>query len=114
MQVADKLTVQIKDQHSAYLRKELTALRDRHIADTRIHCCLFFINPTGHTLKPVCLHGNPVQSCADPQIDIVVLKKLAEVVNVVPVIAKSDSLTLEERYQFKQRVGNESAGTRIT
>lgn len=43
----------IKDQHSAYLRKELTALRDRHIADTRIHCCLFFINPTGHTLKPV-------------------------------------------------------------
>jgi len=34
----------------------------------------------------------------------VVLKKLAEVVNVVPVIAKSDSLTLEERYQFKQRV----------
>jgi len=41
----------------------------------------------------------------DSQIDIVVLKKLAEVVNVVPVIAKSDSLTLEERYQFKQRVG---------
>ena len=41
---------------------------------------------------------------ADDQIDIVVLKKLAEVVNVVPVIAKSDSLTLEERYQFKQRV----------
>jgi septin family protein len=40
----------------------------------------------------------------DSQIDIVVLKKLAEVVNVVPVIAKSDSLTLEERYQFKQRV----------
>jgi septin 3/9/12 len=36
----------------------------------------------------------------------VVLKKLAEVVNVVPVIAKSDSLTLEERYQFKQRVSS--------
>ena len=38
------------------------------------------------------------------QIDIVVLKKLAEVVNVVPVIAKSDSLTLEERATFKARV----------
>lgn len=38
------------------------------------------------------------------QIDIVVLKKLAEVVNVVPVIAKSDSLTLEERQVFKARV----------
>jgi septin family protein len=37
-------------------------------------------------------------------IDIVVLKKLSEVVNVVPVIAKSDSLTIEERQAFKQRV----------
>ncbi|KAK4685583.1 septin 3/9/12, partial [Tremellales sp. Uapishka_1] len=83
------LAMQIKDQHSSFLRKELTAMRDRYIPDTRIHCCLFFINPTGHTLKPI---------------DLVVLKKLAEVVNVVPVIAKADSLTLEERALFKQRV----------
>lgn len=40
-------------------------------------------------------------------IDIVVLKKLSEVVNVVPVIAKSDSLTSEERDAFKQRVSFE-------
>lgn len=45
--------LQIKDQHSAYLRKELTAMREKFIQDTRIHCCLFFINPTGHSLKPV-------------------------------------------------------------
>lgn len=37
-------------------------------------------------------------------IDIVVLKKLSEVVNVVPVIAKSDSLTIDERQAFKLRV----------
>lgn len=37
-------------------------------------------------------------------IDIVVLKKLSEVVNVVPVIAKSDCLTMEERDAFRQRV----------
>jgi septin 3/9/12 len=80
---------QIKDQHSAYLRKELTAMRERFIPDTRIHCCVFFINPTGHTLKPI---------------DITVLKKLSEIVNVVPVIAKADSLTLEEREAFKQRI----------
>ncbi|ORZ19491.1 Septin-domain-containing protein [Absidia repens] len=79
----------IKDQHSAYLRKELTATRERYIQDSRIHCCLFFISPTGHALKPI---------------DIVVLKKLSEVVNVVPVIAKSDSLTIEERQAFKQRI----------
>lgn len=32
------------------------------------------------------------------------LKKLVQVVNVVPVIAKADSLTIEERAAFKKRV----------
>jgi septin 3/9/12 len=35
---------------------------------------------------------------------VIVMKKLSEVVNVVPVIAKSDSLTLEERERFKLKV----------
>lgn len=65
-------------------------MRDRYIQDTRIHCCLYFINPTGHALRPI---------------DVIVMKKLSEVVNVVPVIAKSDSLTLEERERFKFKVG---------
>lgn len=90
----DPIVKYIKDQHSAYLRKELTAQRDRYIQDTRIHCCLFFIQPSGHALKPI---------------DIVVLKKLSDVVNVVPVIAKSDSLTLAERQAFKQRIKAEFA-----
>ncbi|KAL5532761.1 CDC10 [Sanghuangporus sanghuang] len=85
----DPIIKYIKDQHSAYLRKELTAVRDRYIVDTRIHCCLYFVNPTGHSLRPI---------------DIIVMKKLSEVVNVVPVIAKADSLTLEEREVFKQRI----------
>lgn len=88
----DPIVKYIKDQHSAYLRKELTAQRERYLQDTRIHCCLFFINPSGHGLKPI---------------DIVVLKKLSEFVNVVPVIAKSDSLTLEERAAFKERIKEE-------
>jgi len=88
----DPIVKYIKDQHSAYLRKELTAQRERYIQDTRIHCCLFFVQPSGHALKPI---------------DIVVLKKLSDVVNVVPVIAKSDSLTLEERRAFKERIKEE-------
>jgi len=88
----DPIVKYIKDQHSAYLRKELTAQRERYIPDTRIHCCLFFIQPSGHALKPI---------------DIVVLKKLSDVVNVVPVIAKSDSLTIEERVAFKERIREE-------
>ncbi|CCX06980.1 Septin-type guanine nucleotide-binding (G) domain-containing protein [Pyronema domesticum] len=90
----DPIVKYIKDQHSAYLRKELTAQRERYIQDTRIHCCLFFIQPSGHALKPI---------------DIVVLKKLSDVVNVVPVIAKSDSLTMEERAAFKERIKEEFA-----
>jgi septin 3/9/12 len=90
----DPIVKYIKDQHSAYLRKELTAQRDRYIQDTRIHCCLYFIQPTGHALKPI---------------DIVVLKKLSEIVNVVPVIAKADALTLEERQAFKDRIRDEFA-----
>jgi len=85
----DPIVKYIKDQHSAYLRKELTAMRDRYIQDTRIHCCLYFISPTGHSLRPI---------------DVIVMKKLSEVVNVVPVIAKSDSLTLAEREAFKQKI----------
>ncbi|KAF2085976.1 cell division control protein [Saccharata proteae CBS 121410] len=90
----DPIVKYIKDQHSAYLRKELSAQRERYLKDSRIHCCLFFIQPSGHALKPI---------------DIVVLKKLTEFVNVVPVIAKSDSLTLEERAEFKQRIKEEFA-----
>merc|ERR1711939_385038 len=36
-------------------------------------------------------------------------KKLSDVVNVVPVIAKADSLTLEERRAFKERIKEEFA-----
>lgn len=84
----------IKYGYSNYLHKELTAQRDRYIQDIRIHCCLFFIQPSGHSLKPI---------------DIVVLKKLCDVVNVVPVIAKADSLTIEERQAFKERIRQEFA-----
>lgn len=94
----DPITKYIKDQHSQYLRKELTAQREKHLPDTRVHCVLFFIQPTGHGLKPI---------------DIVVLKKLTEIANVVPVIAKSDSLTLAERQAFKETVQMEFAHHRL-
>jgi septin family protein len=46
------------------------------------------------------------------------MKKLSEVVNVVPVIAKSDSLTAEERDLFKIKVHSmcwtSGNGTRLT
>ena len=40
-------------------------------------------------------------------IDIEFMKRLDEFVNIVPVIAKSDTLTVEERDAFKARVRRE-------
>ncbi|KAG8958628.1 cell division control protein [Tulasnella sp. 425] len=85
----DTIIKYIKDQHPAYLHEELTAMHDKHIQDTRIHCCLFFINPTWHSLRPI---------------DIIVVKKLSEVVNVVSIIARTDSLPREEREVFKNNI----------
>lgn len=38
------------------------------------------------------------------QLDIEFMKHLSRVVNIIPVIAKSDTLTLDEKTEFKQRV----------
>ncbi|KAJ1721508.1 cell division control protein [Coemansia erecta] len=88
----------IKDQHAAYLERELKPLRDRVIVDTRIHACLYFLNPGSRGLRPL---------------DVEVLKRLTEVTNVIPIIAKSDSMTIEERTAFKRRIKEELAFHRI-
>ncbi|KAJ1798042.1 cell division control protein [Coemansia sp. RSA 2399] len=88
----------IKDQHAAYLESELKPQRARVINDTRVHACLYFLNPGSRGLRPL---------------DVEVLKRLTEVTNVIPVIAKSDSMTLEERTTFKRHVKEEMAFHRI-
>ena len=88
----EPITRYVKDQYALYLRKELSPSRDKRIADTRVHCVLYFIAPTGHSLKPI---------------DIITMKKLGDIANVVPVIAKADSLTIDERLGFKKRIQSE-------
>uniref|UniRef100_A0ABI8A2C4 Septin-type G domain-containing protein n=1 Tax=Felis catus TaxID=9685 RepID=A0ABI8A2C4_FELCA len=79
----------INDQYERYLQEEVSIDRKKRIPDTRVHCCLYFIPATGHSLRPL---------------DIEFMKRLSKVVNIVPVIAKADTLTLEERVYFKQRI----------
>lgn len=57
--------------------------------DNRIHACLYFIEPTGHYLKPL---------------DIEFCKQVHEKCNLIPIIAKSDILTEEEITVFKHRI----------
>ncbi|XP_053152357.1 septin-9 isoform X3 [Hemicordylus capensis] len=79
----------INDQYEKYLQEELNINRKKRIPDSRIHCCIYFIPATGHSLRPL---------------DIEFMRRLSKVVNIVPVIAKADTLTLEERDYFKQRI----------
>lgn len=37
-------------------------------------------------------------------LDLEFMKHLSKVVNIIPVIAKADTMTLEEKSEFKQRV----------
>lgn len=43
-------------------------------------------------------------------LDLEFMQRLSKIVNVVPVIAKADTLTLEERAEFKQRVRARAQG----
>ncbi|XP_073070645.1 septin-12 isoform X3 [Manis javanica] len=79
----------INEQYERYLQEETLIARQRHIPDTRVHCCVYFVPPTGHCLRPL---------------DIGFLRRLCRTVNVVPVIARADSLTLEEREIFRHKV----------
>ncbi|KAL2159950.1 hypothetical protein VTH06DRAFT_2083 [Thermothelomyces fergusii] len=78
----------IEQRFDAYLDAE-NKINRMNIVDNRIHACVFFIQPTGHSLKPL---------------DIEVMKRLHTKVNLIPVIAKADTLTDEEVAAFKARI----------
>uniref|UniRef100_A0A8C1HZD7 Septin 2 n=1 Tax=Cyprinus carpio carpio TaxID=630221 RepID=A0A8C1HZD7_CYPCA len=81
----------IDDQFERYLHDE-SGLNRRHIVDNRVHCCFYFISPLGHGMKPL---------------DVQFMKAIHNKVNVVPVIAKADTLTLRERERLKRRILDE-------
>ncbi len=78
----------LDDQHESYMLQEQQPKRQDKI-DLRVHACLYFIRPTGHTLKPL---------------DIEVMKRLSSRVNLIPVIAKADTLSPHDLARFKHRV----------
>ncbi|KAJ3374362.1 hypothetical protein GGF31_007882 [Allomyces arbusculus] len=78
----------IDGQHEMYLRQELQPHRD-DILDGRVHACLYFISPSGQTLRPL---------------DIETMQKLGSRVNLIPVIAKADTITPKDLAAFKRRI----------
>uniref|UniRef100_A0A8D8XZS9 Septin n=2 Tax=Cacopsylla melanoneura TaxID=428564 RepID=A0A8D8XZS9_9HEMI len=83
----------IDNQFEAYLQEELKIKRSLSTYhDNRIHVCLYFICPTGHGLK---------------SLDLVCMKKLDSKLNIIPIIAKADTISKSELQKFKTNIMTE-------
>lgn len=83
----------IEKRYHEYLEREMSVKRNmENYLDDRIHCCLYFIAPNGHGLRPL---------------DIQAMKALGTKVNVIPVIGRADTLTMEECREFKEKIRQE-------
>ncbi|KAM6291387.1 septin-10 isoform 7-T8 [Porphyrio hochstetteri] len=83
----------IDAQFEAYLQEELKIKRSLFsYHDTRIHACLYFILPTGHSLK---------------SLDLLTMKSLDSKVNIIPIIGKADSISKTELHKFKNKIMSE-------
>lgn len=83
----------IDAQFEAFLSEELKIKRSLfNYHDSRIHACLYFVAPTGHSLKAL---------------DLVTMKKLDQKVNIIPIIAKADTITKAELQKFKAKIMTE-------
>ncbi|XP_077578056.1 septin 4b isoform X3 [Stigmatopora nigra] len=81
----------IDQQFEQYFRDE-SGLNRKNIQDNRVHCCLYFISPFGHGLRPL---------------DVEFMRALHEKVNIVPVLAKADTLTPSEVRKKKIKIREE-------
>jgi len=87
----------VESQYDAFLDAE-TRVNRVEMRDARVHSCLYFIAPSGHGLKPL---------------DVEFMKRLHDKVNVIPVIAKADTMTPEEVAHFKRQIMNQIVQAKI-
>ncbi|KAF2821249.1 Septin [Ophiobolus disseminans] len=84
----DPIVQNIEQRFDSYLDAENKVNR-MNVVDNRIHAVVYFIQPTGHSLKPM---------------DIEVMKRLHTKVNLIPVIAKADTVTDDDLDNYKKRI----------
>ncbi|CAJ0573239.1 unnamed protein product, partial [Mesorhabditis spiculigera] len=79
----------IDARYMEYLSEETKLERPTRLTDKCVHLVLYFIAPSGHGLD---------------LIDIEFMKRLHDRANIVPLIAKADTMTEEEMKRFKHQV----------
>lgn len=90
----DYLAEYIETRFDEVLAEESRIRRNPKFRDNRVHACLYFIEPTGHGLR---------------ELDIVAMQRLSQIVNVIPVLARADQMTMSERIQCKNQVKEDIA-----
>ena len=95
----------IESRFDSYLEQENRVNRLK-VVDNRVHACLYFIQPTGHSyvFQMPCDGFSDAGICRLKQLDVEFMRRLHTKVNLIPVIAKSDTMTDEEVTDFKARV----------
>ncbi|XP_071449404.1 septin-2 [Hetaerina americana] len=78
----------VDEQFRQYFQDE-SGVNRKNIQDNRVHCCLYFIPPYGHSVR---------------QIDLELMRRLHRKVNIVPVIGKADTLTAMEVKRLKAKI----------
>ena len=77
----------IDEQNKLFLESERFRNFRYYQPDPRVHLILYFLRPSGNKIK---------------ELDLFALRELSYKGNVLPVIGKADTLTVDERKQFKE------------
>lgn len=83
------VTDYIENKFDEVLAEESRIRRNPRFKDGRIDVCLYFIEPSSHGLN---------------ELDIIMLKQLSPIVNIVPVLARADQLTESEKLLNKRLI----------
>jgi septin 1 family protein len=79
----------LEQQFDYVLAEETKVRRNPRFEDTRVHACLYFIEPTGHGLR---------------ELDVQTMSKISKYVNIIPIIGRADSFTKNELINFKRNI----------
>ncbi|KAI7862311.1 Septin-type guanine nucleotide-binding (G) domain-containing protein [Spinellus fusiger] len=88
----------IEHQFDLTLEEESKVKRNPKAVDTQVHACLYFIDPTKTSLD---------------EDDLKILTHLSRRVNVIPVVAKADTLTKAQRQRLKPMIMQSIYNTNI-
>ena len=106
----DPILAYVESQYEAFLEAETKVNRLPNMSDTRVHACLYFISPSGSDKDLLYIYFiydfnlTSIPGHGLKPLDIEFMKQLHDKVNIIPVLAKADTMTPEEVAEFKMTI----------